>query len=43
MSVDAQGKSLTGFGLSYEGVEIGDRFETPDREVTAAVIDGSQK
>lgn len=39
MSVDGKGKSLTGFGLSYEDVEVGDHFETPPREVTAAVIE----
>jgi acyl dehydratase len=39
MSADAQGKSLTGFELSYEDVEVGDHFETPSREVTAAVIE----
>jgi acyl dehydratase len=39
MSVDNSGKSLTGFGLSYEDVEVGDHFETPSREVTAAVIE----
>ncbi|MBN9550939.1 MAG: MaoC family dehydratase, partial [Alphaproteobacteria bacterium] len=39
MSAEAQGKSLTGFGLSYEDVEVGDHFETPSRDVTAAVID----
>ncbi|BCM20818.1 MaoC family dehydratase [Mesorhizobium sp. J8] len=39
MSADAQGKSLTGFELSYEDVEVGDHFETPSREVTAAAIE----
>ncbi len=39
MSADAQGKSLTGFELSYEDVEVGDHFETPSTEVTAAVIE----
>ncbi|TPI63767.1 hypothetical protein FJ420_11825 [Mesorhizobium sp. B3-1-3] len=39
MSVEPKGKSLTGFGLSYEDVEIGDHFETPSREVTATVIE----
>ncbi|AZO34316.1 (R)-hydratase [Mesorhizobium sp. M2A.F.Ca.ET.037.01.1.1] len=39
MSVDVRGKSLTGLGLSYEDVEIGDHFETPSTEVTAAIIE----
>lgn len=39
MSADAQGKPLTGFELSYEDVEVGDHFETPSRDVTAALID----
>ncbi|TPI40065.1 (R)-hydratase [Mesorhizobium sp. B3-1-6] len=39
MSVEPKGKSLTGFGLSDEDVEIGDHFETPSREVTATVIE----
>lgn len=39
MSAEAQGKSLTDFELSYEDVEVGDYFETPSREVTAAVIE----
>ena len=39
MSDEARGRSLTGFELSYEDVEVGDHFETPSREVTAAVID----
>lgn len=39
MSVDPQGKSLTGFGLSYEDVEIGEHFEMPSKDVTAAVIE----
>lgn len=36
MSVDVRGTSLTGLGLSYEDVEIGDHFETPSTEATAA-------
>lgn len=39
MSTPTTGQSLTGFGLSYEDVEVGDRYETPAAEVTAAVID----
>lgn len=39
MSLEPQGKPLAGFGLSYEDVEAGDRFETPSREVTPALID----
>ena len=39
MSDEARGRSLTGFELSYEDVEVGDHFETPSREVTAAVIE----
>lgn len=39
MNAGAQGKSLTGFELNYEDVEVGDHFETPSREVTVAVIE----
>jgi acyl dehydratase len=39
MNDEARGRSLTGFGLSYEDVEVGDHFETPSRDVTVAVID----
>jgi hypothetical protein len=32
VSADAQGKSLTGFELSNEDVEVGDHFETPSKK-----------
>ena len=39
MSVDAQAKSLMGLDLRYEDVEVGDRFETPSREIAVADIE----
>ncbi|TGW06197.1 acyl dehydratase, partial [Mesorhizobium sp. M2D.F.Ca.ET.145.01.1.1] len=39
MSADTRGRLLAGLGLSYEDVEVGDHFETPSTNVTAAIIE----